>query len=119
MQRVDFSYKRTLMNSIRSKLNLTSVKTPQLLNPFEDRPDKEERLWRQLEFQQRSQFVPAGYGFRSGEPGNGQYDSVAILEVGVGTKKPMPIVLPETVWLPRTVLWVQALEIMTSLMMED
>lgn len=112
-------YKKKLMESIKSKLNLKAVETPRLINPFDNMPNKERRLWRQLEYQQRSQIVPVGYGFLPGEDGYGMYDPVETLDVGVGTKKPCPIILPEAVWLPRTVLWVQALEAMTLLTLTD
>lgn len=104
-----------LMKTIKSKLNLKSVKTPRLTNPFERTPAKENMLWQQLEAQQQNRVVPAGYGFLTGEEGYGAYDPVETLDIGVGTKKATPIMLPEAVWLPRTVLWVQGLELMTLL----
>lgn len=106
------------MNSIRSRMNLRSVEPARLANPFQNRPDKEEQLWHELDIQQRAQFVPEGYGFLSGELGYGEYDPIEILDIGIGTKKATPIILPEKAWLPRTVLWVQALELMTSLRFE-
>ena len=104
-------YTDLLMNTVKSQSKIRSVKTPRLVNPFEDSREKVLQLWDQLDHHQQSDNLPSGYGFIPGEEGYGNYDSFEVLNVG-SRKKEKPIILPATVWLPRCVIWVQSLEIM-------
>lgn len=59
--------------------------------------------------------IPDGYGLRTEEESYTLYETVEYLLVGKKRKKKTHkcrVILPESVWLPRVILWVQAIECM-------
>lgn len=64
---------------------------------------------------QSSDDLPNGYGFNVGEPGYGQYDAVEILRTGKKKSNGDRIFLPQSVWFSRIVLWVQAIELLYTI----
>lgn len=108
-----------LYNTIRRQTKKKAAKIGQIENPFSKSRMKEQRLWDLIERRQLDQRTPRGYGFLPGEGNYYAYDCMETLEIGTGYKKESPIILPETVWHPRTVLWVQALEVMNLLILEN
>lgn len=96
-------------------MNLKPVNTPSKRNPFVD-PHREQLLWTRLGEDQRNRSIPNGYRLRPEENGYDEYESVELLPNGRrSSKQKMRAVLPESIWLPRLVLWIQALEAMTYL----
>lgn len=106
-----------LQSTIRQQFNQDAVKTAPVMNPFSREPTKAQRLWELLDRRQQERKTPKGYGFLPNEKNHRAYDPVENL--GVGHVKKSAIILPESVWLPRTVIWIQALEIMNLLILED
>lgn len=84
-----------------------------------DNPELVQHMWSLLKKAQEDRLVPSGYGFRPGEQEYGEYEEIEIIRVGRrASDNDLRVILPESVWLPRTVLWLQALEIMTFLIYE-
>lgn len=64
-----------------------------------------------LKSKQQNREIPIDYGFSPNEAIYKDYEPIEILPLGNRrAKKSMRIILPEEVWNPRAVLWVQALE---------
>jgi hypothetical protein len=80
----------------------------------------EHELWSLVRDAQQRQRVPKGYGLRPEEIEYSEYEDIEIIPVGRhSSKKALTISLPETVWLPRCIIWIQALEIMTYLQISN
>jgi hypothetical protein len=101
---------------VKHQINSRSVKTPSRRNPFSGKDDIEQELWHRIKNVQQRREVPSGYGLSPEEDGHGVYEQIEILTVGRrSSKQAKHITLPENVWLPRCVLWIQALEAMIGL----
>lgn len=112
--------RENLLEIVKRQMNTKHVRSPTTLrNPFKDFPEKERTFWRRLHESQVKKKIPMGYGFRPGEIGFGQFDSVEVIQVGGRRSNKMRVLLSESIWLPRTVLWAQALEGMTHLLVEE
>jgi hypothetical protein len=100
-------------------MNTKSINTPDQRNPFINKPDKETELWTNLREKQENEIVPIGYGFTPDELNHHEYNSITELPIGTRrVKKYMRIILPEKIWQPHIVLWVQAIETMYHLLYE-
>ena len=98
-------------------MRLNGISNPGYQSPFVNQPAKEIFLWNMIELAQQRREAPSSYGFRPGERGYGEYENIEELQIGGRhSKKQQQVKLPERVWLPRCVLWVQALEAMTELL---
>lgn len=94
-------------------MNIKAVKGPKQINPFEGNPEQEAIFWETVSTKQENRVIPEGYGLIPGEHNYENYDSVEMLPVGgKGSGKAIQIILPKAKWLPRIVLWLQALETM-------
>lgn len=83
------------------------------LNPFDGREGLEYDFWQEVEFAQQSNLVPSGYGLHPDEDGYRGYDEIETIEIG---RKASQLHLPIEVWKPRTVLWLQSLELMYKIL---
>lgn len=84
-------------------------------NPFKHARNAEVRFWSDLGKANDRGLVPAGYGLTREEGSHRNYITLELLEVGSKADREVRIILPKEVWLPRTILWVQALELMYKL----
>lgn len=99
------------MDLVKRQMNAKSPSTPDQRNPFVDRTEQENDLWVELRAKQEAQEIPSGYGLISNEEGYSTYEVVEPLPLGSRKlNKYLHISLPEQVWLPRIILWVQAIE---------
>lgn len=97
-------------------MNIKAVTGPKQTNPFNGRPALEEEFWVELLQRQQNLELPGGYGLVEGENNFQEYESVEMLPIkGKSSGKVMQMILPKVRWFPRTVLWLQALEIMYNL----
>ncbi|GBE84083.1 hypothetical protein SCP_0600610 [Sparassis crispa] len=82
-------------------------------NPFPD-PQSLALFWQLLDAVRAQDIIPDGYGVTPTEWQDGVYPEEEVIRMG-RKKKGLVIALPSVVWLPRAVLWAQAVEIMTRL----
>jgi hypothetical protein len=92
------------------------VKTPRVRSPF-NTDEQTEDFFDRLRTTVDNNYIPAGFGFLPGEEGFGDYSPVYQLAVGQKSHKMRRVTLPEEVWYPRFVLWVQALAGMEHLLL--
>lgn len=94
------------------------VDAPDVRNPFDGNIELERELWRIICASQDNHYIPLGFGLNPGEYGyNGEYESIQQLPIGVRKKgKAHRIILTESVWEPRVVLWVQSLEALNRIL---
>ncbi len=62
-----------------------------------------------------SGFIPAGYGMSRREWENGTYPTIQVIPVGRRGSRQLEIGLPESIWQPRSELWVRGLDIMNKI----
>ncbi|KAJ7599816.1 hypothetical protein C8J56DRAFT_879593 [Mycena floridula] len=91
-----------------------AVDTPRRVNPFPE-PTVRRIFEDALATITGAGHVPAGFGILPDEWEDGEYPSFEILRSGRRGTKELRISLPDTIWRPRAVQWVQALDIMTQL----
>ncbi|KAJ7588356.1 hypothetical protein C8J56DRAFT_785861, partial [Mycena floridula] len=91
-----------------------AVDTPRRVNPFRD-PIIRRLFEDALTTITQSGHVPAEFGIRPEEWEDGVYPTYEILHSGRRGTKELRISLPDEIWRPRAVQWVQALDIMTQL----
>lgn len=103
-----------ILESIRNQAHKKTLQGPRMENPFAGAANRERRFWKDLGKANSRGVVPRGYGLTRPESA-GDYKTLEVLEVGSKANREMRIILPREVWLPRTVLWVQALELMYQL----
>lgn len=97
---------------VKRQMNTKSINAANRRNPFKDNPAEELRLWESVSSKQIQQETPTGYGFTDRD-----YEPIEPLPLGSRrAKKYINIILPEQVWNPRAVLWVQALESMYEIL---
>lgn len=102
----DTSLAQFIIEMVKRQMNTKSINAAIRRNPFKNNPAGELRVWESLSSKQTQQEIPTGYGFADRE-----YEPIEPLPLGSHrAKKYINIILPEQVWNPRTVLWVQALE---------
>lgn len=101
-----------ILGSIRHQAHRKLVMGPQMRNPFANYAKREYKFWKDVSAVHGEGVVPTGYGLSMDESSASEYISVEILEVGAKANRDTRIILPREVWLPRTILWVQALELM-------
>jgi hypothetical protein len=99
---------------VQRQLNHKSAKVSRLVNPYASR-NQEQQFWLALAHVQEHGLVPRGYGFRPEEEGYGCWNDIEYLTVGKKRSgKNHKCSLPQEIWHPRAVRWVQALEGMTA-----
>lgn len=59
--------------------------------------------------------IPAGYGIRPEEWEDGKYPSYEMIRSNRHGRKDLRVALPDGIWRPRAVLWVQALATMQQI----
>ncbi|KAK7012593.1 hypothetical protein R3P38DRAFT_2549489 [Favolaschia claudopus] len=95
-----------------------AVKVARHQNPFRS-PETEQAFRGALAEVIRQGIVPQGYGVRAEEWEDGTYPAMETINPGTRGKE-MVIALPRDVWLPRAVLFAQALDVMTRcLLLEE
>ncbi|KZS87583.1 hypothetical protein SISNIDRAFT_419437, partial [Sistotremastrum niveocremeum HHB9708] len=80
------------------------VRTPRVLNPFT--PAGEAKFFQQLNNVRNAGVIPEGYGCAPGE--DSQFNILG--HIPFGRSRFMDIPLPQQIWEPRVVEWIQALE---------
>lgn len=81
-------------------------------NPFENVADRELRFWKELQRVNKREIVPTGYNLTPEENPTAEFRTLEMLEVGAKANREERIILPREVWLPRVVLWVQAIDLL-------
>lgn len=109
----------TLINSIteedEKEFNQEVIDVPKHTDPFQD-----ERL--HIAFQhslarlQRTGFIPIRYGAHPNEWDAAGYPSFGLIRTGLSGRKELRIALPDLIWRPRSVQWVQGLYLMNQLL---
>lgn len=107
-----------VLNSIRRQMHTRPIKPPEKRNPFGGDINVLRRFWSMVKDLQDRRVVPTGYGLKESEAGYGEYDTVEQLAVGRSRlNKFIRVFLPQKTWQPRIVLWLQALEAMTTILL--
>lgn len=104
-----------ILESIRNQAHKKSLQGPGMTNSFSNVENGEVNFWSDLRNANRRGVVPIGYGLTRREGSDTDYRTLEVLEVGSKANRETRIILPREVWLPRTILWVQALELMYRL----
>lgn len=106
-----------IVRAVNSQTRHPPVRVPQRGCPFDDEETVQEFL-RCLAIIHHEGTIPTGYGLCSNEEHYIGYQELHFLAVGRREANGVEVKLPEVVWWPRYVLWVQALEALT-LTLED
>lgn len=97
-----------IQEAARVNSNTPAVRVPRIESPFDD-PDVEQQFLHCLNAARAGDSVPDGYGLKEGEAGYDDYDPVE--SIGrVGKVTDAQVVLSASIWRPRIVEWVQAIE---------
>jgi hypothetical protein len=104
---------KELDDIILKQVNEKPVTVPSVKSPFPYGSETTLRFWEELQALQVSKEIPNGYGFKRDEENYQPYCVFEFLTIGKKrTKDDHRIVLPREIWLPRMVLWVQALQLL-------
>lgn len=92
----------------------TAVKAPRHSNPFRDETVMA-AFTTALAQVQNLGHIPRGFGMLPDEWENEEYPTFEVLRSGRRGTKELRIALPDRIWRPRAVRWVQALDVMSQL----
>ena len=95
------------------KDNETAVVVPESRSPFRDEV-AENVFYESLEEVQRDGIIPTGLGVRPQEWGEEGYPSVEHIRTGKRGGREIVIGLAVDIWIPRAVVWAQALNVLTQ-----
>lgn len=109
----------TLVNFVgeedEGQFNQQAINTPKHANPFLD--EGLHAVFRQsLARLQNTGVIPVGYGAHPNEWGATGYPSFGVIQTGLSGRKELRITLPDSIWRPRSVQWVQGLYLMNQLL---
>lgn len=107
-----------LENQIRHQMHLAAVSPPHRRNPFHGNAAALSQFWQAVENLYGSKQVPHGYGLIPNEDGYTMYNELERLQGKRGGSKHLKVTLPQAVWQPRIILWVQALECLTLALLD-
>ncbi|KAE9387199.1 hypothetical protein BT96DRAFT_838006, partial [Gymnopus androsaceus JB14] len=115
----DFPDYAALVNSIgkedNREFNQELIKVPKHADPFEDEALCD-IFQRSLACLQATGDIPLGYGAHPTEwDDDTGYPSFGIIQTGLSGRKELRIALPDSIWRPRSIQWVQALYLMDQL----
>ena len=91
-------------------MNHEPVSVPAHADPFET-DEQHEAFWAALEHANGNNSLPDGFNLSPEDHQEGVYPTFEVLRMG-RRRVELPIELPIDVWLPRSVLWCQALDIL-------
>ncbi|KZT19148.1 hypothetical protein NEOLEDRAFT_1078428, partial [Neolentinus lepideus HHB14362 ss-1] len=93
------------------------IPVPRARSPF-DSSAAEDQFMEILTTVSSQGLLPPHYGVLPHEWDDGAYPEEEVIKFGTRGKQ-LRVVLPETIWFPRAVLWTQALDIMNRLVLEE
>jgi hypothetical protein len=110
------SEEEEIMEDIQANVRHDAIKPPKARSPFSD--SKEESIFIEtLQEVLRNHDAPHGFGLYDSECDGGYPDS-EVIPIGRRGSQKIIVKLPVNIWQPRSVVWVQALQIM-NLMITD
>ena len=118
----DFPDYATLVNWIGeeddSEFNQEPIDVPKHADPFQDEGLRTV-FHRSLALLQDTGATPLGYGIHRTEWNDIGYPSFGTIRTGLSGRKELRIALPDSIWRPRSVQWVQGLYLMNQLLDEQ
>lgn len=93
-------------DAVNANTRHAPVKVPRVQSPFTE-PDTEADFITALNNAREDDAIPSGFGLLVNEDGFGQWETSEYIKVG--RVRHLKAILPESVWQPRVVQWVQAL----------
>lgn len=110
----DDEHQQRLEQLVAQHIRHPAIKIPKKNCPFDSPDDAEEFLERLATIHEEADIenTPEGYHLRPDQPDYRPYNPLAYIEVG-RAKRRVNVALPEAVWKPRIILWLQALEGLT------
>ncbi|KAJ7571931.1 hypothetical protein C8J56DRAFT_810197, partial [Mycena floridula] len=98
----------------QSNFHAKAVKAPRHRNPFSS--EHESELFRRTSSAlNESGYIPESYNLRPEEWDEDGYPAFEIIRTGRTSTKELRVSLPDEIWRPRALQWVQALDIMTAI----
>lgn len=115
----DFPDYAALVNSIgeedNREFNQEPIEVPKHADPFEDEALRD-IFQRSLARLQATGDIPLGYGAHPTEwDDDTGYPSFGVIQTGLSGRKELRIALPDSIWRPRSIQWVQGLYLMDQL----
>lgn len=95
----------SIQAAVATNIRHAPIKVPRSQSPFDSDAD-EYTFLQALDNAREAGFVPNGYGLREDEEGYERYNPDEVISVGKAKRVYMP--LPEKIWGPRVIEWVQA-----------
>ena len=92
--------------AVRSQIRHKAVSIPQHGCPFDD--DNCALFFYQLEHATSNQVIPTGFGFHHNEANYAAYQELHHLQVGRNRNRMISVILPQSIWMGRYILWAQA-----------
>ncbi|THU94738.1 hypothetical protein K435DRAFT_667877, partial [Dendrothele bispora CBS 962.96] len=98
------------------KFTAPPVKVPRVVDPFSKVPRLKKVFKKSLLDTQEAGIIPDGYGMHPEEWEHNVYPSYYTIRSGRKGSQELRVELPDLVWRPRSVMWVQALDVYNNLM---
>lgn len=100
--------------SSSSNIRHEAVPVPKHSVPFEN-PALQATFEAAIGVAQEANLLPEGYGMREGEWEDGSYPAFEVIKSGKRGLKKLRVALPDFIWRPRAVRWVQALDLLNTM----